>query len=297
MRQRTRGVLAYLAISFGLAWALWAVPLLSLPAGDPLLQFAILPGAFAPAVAALVVRGWVTGEGFADAGLRPRLGRGWRYYLFALLWPLGAAVIITLLGAALGLSQPDFTVARAMGELAPGADAAGSFPVALWQVLPVQLLVVAVLVTPVLWGEEFGWRGYLQIRLLASRPLLAAVATGLIWGAWHYPLMVFAGYNFPDDRLAGLVVFPVSAVLLSIIFGWLMLRTGSVWAPSLAHAATNVVGSSLVLLLFYGGPNWILLSSVGVLAWVPLGALCAWIVATGRLKAPARASSSAGEGA
>ena len=296
MSQRSRGILAYLAISFGLAWALWAVPLLSLAPGDPLLQFAILPGAFAPAIASLVVRRWVTGEGFADAGLRPRLRRGWRYYLFALLWPLGAAVIIVVLGAALGLSRPDFTVVRAMGEIAPGADAP-AFLVALWPVVPVQLLVVAVLATPVLWGEEFGWRGYLQVRLLADRPLLAAVATGLIWGAWHYPLMIFGGYNFPDDRLAGLVVFPVSAVLLSIIFGWLMLRTGSVWAPSLAHAATNVVGSSLVLLLFFGGPNWILLSSVGVLAWVPLGALCLWIVATGRLKAPVPPSGSAGKGA
>jgi membrane protease YdiL (CAAX protease family) len=133
------------------------------------------------------------------------------------------------------------------------------------------------------------------MRLLADRPLLAAVATGLIWGAWHYPLMLFAGYNFPDDPLLGLVVFPVSTVLLSIVFGWLMLRTGSVWAPSLAHSATNVVGSSLVLLLFFGGPNWILLSYVGVLAWVPLGGLCLWIVATGRLKPPARTPSSMGK--
>ncbi len=93
---------------------------------------------------------------------------------------------------------------------------------------------------------------------------------------------------------------PVSTVLLSIIFGWLVLRTGSVWAPSLAHAATNVVGSSLVLLLFFGGPNWLLLSYVGVLAWVPLGwvplgALSLWIVATGRLKPPARTPGAAGE--
>ena len=72
---------------------------------------------------------------------------------------------------------------------------------------------------------------------------------------WHYPLMLFAGYNFPDDRQSGLAVFPVSTVLLSIVFGWLMLETGSVWAPSLAHAATNVMVSSLVVLLFFGGPT------------------------------------------
>jgi len=284
VHDRTRGILAYLAISFGLAWALWTPPLL-FAAGDPLFQFAILPGAFAPAVASFVVRRWVTGEGFADAGLNPRLRQGWRYYLFALVWPLVAAAVIVVLGAVLGVGQPDFSALRAMGELAPSTDVP-PLPAALWPVVPLQLLIVAVVATPILWGEEFGWRGYLQMRLLADRPLLAAVATGLIWGVWHYPLMIFAGYNFPDDHLVGLVTFPVSTVLLSIIFGWLMLRTGSVWAPSLAHAATNVVGSSLVLLLFFGGPNWILLSYVGVLAWVPLGVLCLWIVASRRMKTP-----------
>jgi hypothetical protein len=49
-----------------------------------------------------------------------------------------------------------------------------------------------------------------------------------------------------------------------------------------------------VLLLFFGGPNWILLSYVGVLAWVPLGALCLWTVATGRLNPPARRPLAAG---
>ena len=127
MRHRSRGILAYLAFSFGLAWALWVAPLALLPAGDPLLQFAILPGAFAPAVACFVVRAWVASEGFADAGLRPRLGRGWRYYLFALLWPLVATVLVVALGAALGLSQPDFTVAR-HGRAHPGRERVGLLP-------------------------------------------------------------------------------------------------------------------------------------------------------------------------
>lgn len=113
-------------------------------------------------------------------------------------------------------------------------------------------------------------------------PALAAVACGLIWGVWHYPL-ILAGYQYPDDRLAGLLVFPVSTVFLSILFGWLQARTGSVWAPSLAHAATNAVGASLTVLWFLGGPDWLLVSYVGILAWVPFGLLSAWIVARGQL--------------
>ena len=44
-------------------------------------------GALSPAVAAIIVRKWVTREGFSDAGLR--LNRHhWRYYLAALVLPL-----------------------------------------------------------------------------------------------------------------------------------------------------------------------------------------------------------------
>jgi membrane protease YdiL (CAAX protease family) len=137
--------------------------------------------------------------------------------------------------------------------------------------------------TPILWGEEFGWRSYLQLRLLGQRPVLAALTTGLIWGVWHFPL-ILRGYNYPDHTILGLFVFPVSTMLLSIIFGWLRLRTGSIWSSSLAHAATNVIGGSLTLLLFVGGANWISVSYLGLLGWLPLGALCAWIVFTGQLK-------------
>jgi len=82
----------------------------------------------------------------------------------------------------------------------------------------------------------------------------------------------------------GLLTFPVTTIFLSIIFGWLRLKTGSVWSASLAHAATNAAGGSLIVLLFWGGPNWILVAYVGVLGWVPLAALCGWILLTGRLQ-------------
>ena len=70
MVNTNKGVVAFLLIAFGLAWSLWEIPLeLGLSAGNPLFQFAILPGALAPAVAAVNIRKWVTREGFADAGL------------------------------------------------------------------------------------------------------------------------------------------------------------------------------------------------------------------------------------
>jgi membrane protease YdiL (CAAX protease family) len=135
-----------------------------------------------------------------------------------------------------------------------------------------------VLSVPLLWGEEFGWRGYLQTRLPAGRPLVAAVATGLIWGVWHYPLAL-AGYGtFAQAPVwFGLVLYPLLLVPLSAFLGWLNFETGSVWAPSLAHAVHNNVTAHLLLMLFAGGPNF---ATVALLLVPAYGALCAWLYRT-----------------
>ena len=278
-----KGVIVYLLIAFGLAWLLWEIALrIGPPADSPLFQLAILPGAFAPAVATVVVRKWVTREGFGDAGLGLNL-RQWRYYLVGWSLPLLVVLAIVLLAVLLGIANPDFTLERALKELTPEGTTLPSLPPGIFVILPFQLMFVALVSAPILWGEEFGWRGYLQVRLMGHHPLLAAILTGLIWGLWHIPLNL-RGYNFPGQPVLGMLVFTVSTIMLSIIFGWLRARTGSIWSASLAHSATNAVGGSLTLLLFTGGANWIFVSYVGVLGWVPLGILCAWIVGTGQLR-------------
>ena len=49
-------------------------------------------------------------------------------------------------------------------------------------------------------------------------------------------------------------MYPIFGIILSIIFGWLVQKTGSIWSSSLAHAATNVIGGGLTIFLF-GGAN------------------------------------------
>jgi membrane protease YdiL (CAAX protease family) len=288
MPDRRKGVLWYIVLSFGIAWLLWEIPIrLGLSPLSPLFQLAALPGAFAPAISAIIVRRWITREGFADAGLRLNLKANWRHYLLAWLLPVPVTLIVVALAWILGLSTPDFSLARVASMVAENAEVP-PVPSYLWALLPLQLLLNSLLVTPLLWGEEFGWRGYLQLRLFAGRPLLAALSTGMIWSLWHLPLNL-RGYNFPNQPVLGMVVFTVGTVLLSIIFGWLRLKTGSIWPASLAHAATNAFGGSMTLLLFAGDPQWIFVSYLGLLGWLPLGALCAWIVASGRLRTATRA--------
>ncbi len=279
-----KGIAAFLLISFALAWVLWEIAIVLGPrVRDPLFQLAVLPGTLSPAVAAVVVRKWVTHEGFADVGLRLNLHQ-WRYYLAGWFLPLIAVFVIVLLAVTLGVSDPDFSLRRAIWQLGPPGTVAPPLPDGIFALVVIQSIITALAATPILWGEEFGWRGYLQVRLLGDRPLLAAVATGIIWALWHLPINL-RGYNFPDQPVLGMLVFTVSAIMLSIIFGWLRVRTGSIWAPSLAHAATNAIGATLTLILFVGAPNWIFVSYVGILVWLPLGILCAWIILTRQLEA------------
>ncbi len=146
-------------------------------------------------------------------------------------------------------------------------------------------LVQAILSAPISFGEEFGWRGYLQKRLFPENPVLSAVGTGVIWGLWHFPAAI-RGYSYPDNPIVGaLIMYPIFGAVLSIIYGWLVQKTGSIWSSSLAHAAANAVGGDLFIILFGGGASFLYASIGGILGLIPLGALSAWIVFTGQLKA------------
>lgn len=285
---KRKGVIAYLLVAFGTAWTLWEVAFrLGISMSSPLFQLAIVPGAFAPAVAALVVRKWITREGFADAGLGLDV-RKWPYYVVAWLLPLAVVGCIVIAAVLLRLGTPDFSLVRGIEYISRSVGRVPahvpSHPWLLLAILPANA-ILAISATPVLFGEEFGWRGYLQLRLFRDRPLPSAVVTGVIWAVWHYPLLL-RGYDFPENRLAGLLVFPVSTIFLSIIFGWLRLKTGSIWSAALAHSATNAIGVSLSMLLFGGGASLLFVSFLGILGWIPLGALSAWIVFAGQLKPP-----------
>ena len=288
MSDRTRlvGIISYLVLAFGVAWGSWE---LLLPAGltsRTLFSLYALPGAFAPALATFIVRKWITREGFADAGLALNLSK-WRYYLVAWFLPFLGIGFILICAPLLGFPHPDFSLSH-LGAQAKLPRALQGVNVVV--VILVSLTTTALLATPVLFGEEFGWRGYLQLRLFPGRPTLAAIATGVIWGVWHWPAIV-RGYEFGGNPIIVTGAFCVGAILSSIIFGWLREKSGSVWVTSLAHSATNAIGGSVTALWFPDRSDWIFVSYLGVLGWIPLALVCALILAgRARDRSPAMAS-------
>ncbi|HEY3811628.1 MAG TPA: type II CAAX endopeptidase family protein [Caulobacteraceae bacterium] len=288
-----KGVIAYLLLAFGIAWVSWefAVRVMHIDVTSSQFQLYALPGAFAPAIAALVVRAFSKG-GWSDAKFRLPISK-WPYFLFALLLPVAVITVVAVEAQALGYLPASFDLAKAMhgaalaptdgpGQASIGAAMAKIGP---W-LIPIQL-ATAIPMSLVLWGEEFGWRGYLQPRLFPGKPVIAAIVTGVIWAAWHYPL-ILRGYDFGHEQaVLGCAVMVVGTILLSYIFGWLVERTGSIWSSSLAHSATNVVGGSLSV-LWFGSHDLAMTSYLGVLAWPPLLVVCVLIFLFGRRKAAAQ---------
>src|SRR5271154_6025136 len=153
------GIVSFLILAFGLAWIPW---LLLLPQSAPgnlrAFELAALPGAFAPALATFIVRKWITREGFADAGLGLHL-RHWGYYLIAWLIPCVVIAFIALVAAPLGFKGPDFSLAAGLAQLAPHGGISPAFARVAWYAVPLGVFFAAPLMMPLLFGEEFGWRG------------------------------------------------------------------------------------------------------------------------------------------
>lgn len=233
--KNTKGILAFLAISFGAAWGgmIGAHVGFGLSLVNPLVQ---LPWAFTPAIAAIIVRKWVTKEGFADAGLGFRWRGNIRWYLVSWLAPLALAAVAIAIAALLGVWRFDLGV---LDHVIPGMPG--------WAFVAVLMLIVPLL-APIYWGEEFGWTSYLRLRLWTDRPALSVIATGLIWAVWHYPL-AFLGYIEFSNVALGLLVWTVSFQFQEILLAWLRVRTGSIWPASIAHAGNNMVFSLLTGML------------------------------------------------
>jgi membrane protease YdiL (CAAX protease family) len=190
-------------------------------------------GMFAPTVAAVVMRLFVSKE-----GLKGSLGpvRVWRFYGLALLIP--AIVVALVIGVDEVTGWGQFT----WNETLP-----------IWLAYP--LVGLGALFLAVLtFGEEYGWRGYLLPKLLPLGEVKAAVIVGLIWGLWHTPLLL-AGLNFTDvNPLASIGLFLVAAIAISLIFTRMYVAAGgAVLVAAVVHGSFNAYSDFVTTTDHLGG--------------------------------------------
>ena len=284
-----RRIRLFLSISFGLSWALAAYlgrnggladsPVIFASLGLTLAQLVIAFGyMWAPALAAIITR-IATKEGWKDSGLAPNFKSGRRYWLAAWLLP----AILTLAGALIYFlvfpKNFDPALGRINALIQNAAAAGGQIPQLSTQAIALIQGLQAILIAPFVnsfftFGEEFGWRAYLQHKLMPLGYRPALLITGLIWGLWHAPIIAM-GHNYGLDYAGypwlGIIAMIWFTVSVGVVFGWLALRGKSVWPAVIAHAAINgIAGLPLLFSTQEINPNMLIgPTPVGLLGGLP----------------------------
>ncbi len=106
-------------------------------------------------------------------------------------------------------------------------------------------LFASVVMSFPIFGEEYGWRGYLQNELFKLGRVRGVLLLGAIWGAWHWPLILM-GFNYPGHPLLGLLLMVLYCTAEGIVLSYAVLKSGSVLLAAFLHAVDNVMPNTLV---------------------------------------------------
>lgn len=236
------GITTFFSIAFGIPWVGWLV------VGDENLNLWLFP-LFAS------IAGFAAA--FAEGGKKGLKDFSCR--VFALIPAMPYVLVGSVLPLLLGLT---YLLTKGVPILAmPWSPAA---------VLALSL-GAALITGPI--AEEFGWRGYLQHRLLSRvAPFWAALLIGGIWWIWHFPLYRtshFASLTSAFNFLAYLLTWSIFMVFLVKRAG------GSVWPAVVLHWAANTHPNVMQSLLPYVDGGLLPGGSKGSLFY--LGAACVFV--------------------
>ena len=123
-------------------------------------------------------------------------------------------------------------------------------------------------------GEEIGWRGamypYLKGKLGVTK---GRIVGGVIWGCWHWPAMILAGYEYGKEYLGapvlGPIIFCLSTTAMGILIDYVYEKTGTIWMPSLMHGAIN----AFTIFAYMTKPAILGPAYIGIISMIPMSAL------------------------
>jgi len=222
--------------------------------GAYLAQFYMLT----PAVAAVIARLLFYEPRFSDACLRfGRLRDHLKYWLFSLAIVGAYFVSDSLLGAMTwDLSGEVFLDKLAQQFAASGQDMQASLPPGF---TPQVMLLVFFIggLTFFNWfpgiitgfGEEFGHRGFMFPLMYRIRPWVGLIVGGLIWYAWHLPLLLVV----PQPQVAAPVwqaglnalVLAIGSIATFTYLAYVYVCTRSIFVVAVAHITMNNASAAL----------------------------------------------------
>lgn len=261
MKQRnpTTEAITFAVLTIGLSYlvfwgpiALFQVPTISFVANirGPIWAIVLfLLGGFVPSVVAIVLTRLFEGREGVLALLRRTLqfNLGWRWYL--------ASILVVALGAA--------------GQILINRLTGNSFNMSLY-LSQLPSFIPLIIIGPL--SEEYGWRGYLLIKLQQRwNALSSSIVVGIVWALWHLPLFFMVGTSQHELHLP-FVGFMVGIIAVSILMTWVNNNTrNSLWAAIFLHwlytYAAQVNSTGITRSTAY---NWIEMTPYVLIALVVL---------------------------
>ena len=209
---------------------------------------------FVPAVGVVL-----SGAKLKDMGWKPQIRKNIKAILIAWFAPL----ILTALGACLYflLFPKHFDLSGEYARVLGGSEALEqikaegiSYPLYILISVISSVTYAPLINMIVALGEEIGWRGFLYPQLEARFGRKKGwILGGVIWGAWHWPLIWLIGYEYGAAAgnptgyagfpATGMLVFSVFTAGFGILHAWIYEKSGSIWLPSLLHGAFNAAAA------------------------------------------------------
>ncbi|MDO4288607.1 MAG: type II CAAX endopeptidase family protein [Eubacterium sp.] len=147
----------------------------------------------------------------------------------------GQSTLMVLLFVALYMARTIFSYAIS-GQLSSMAEIfTDPSIIAVIALLPVNFFFVFI----AFFGEEYGWRYYLQPTLQKRFGMVKGVLfLGVLWGLWHLPINLFY-YATPAKALVSMAGQQVTCITLGVFFAYAYMKTQNIWVPVILHYLNN----------------------------------------------------------
>lgn len=236
----------YITGAFALGWILQIIASIFANKGDNTVFRGIMAVCmYMPLLSALIARIPLKGMGFI-----PHLKGKIRYIFFSLWMP----AVLSIIGGVLFFVIFPNAYDGELETMRSLMQEAGALKQLEAQGLTIKSYMVistiqAVTIAPFLnmlfaLGEEIGWRGamypYLKEKFGVTK---GRIVGGTIWGCWHWPAMILAGYEYGKEYVGapvlGPIIFCLCTAAMGILLDYVYEKTGTIWMPSLMHGAIN----------------------------------------------------------
>lgn len=249
-------VIKFVVITYVIAWTLQIIGSLYLVnnpgmTGTMVFQGCLAVCMFAPLVAALIANRNLKGMGW-----KPKFkgNIGWLFFAAYVTIPLvalGTALFFVIFP---NLFDGSGSMLIAQTE-AKGVDLGKMLEQSgidirtymIIQIVPAALIAPFINIITAI-GEEAGWRGFLYPEINKSFGKIGTwLIGGTLWGVFHFPAMIFGGYEYGFDYIGapvlGLVTFTVCCIVLGILEEVIYDRTKCIWYAALLHGSFNAIAT------------------------------------------------------